>query len=276
MPLPFLLYPGSIVRDSVYERYGAPLVAFTCFRPDISSFLPLLNRGRSCKIRVCADGIFRKGNTMKKTILYAAGAILLSCSGLMFLAFHYGKGETAYYVEKGEANQGQTEEEKASAVQNREVLLQNRETSVSGDGIKEYGVFVCGQVQKEGVYYLTEGSRVQDAIALAGGFTDEADTSYWNLAAFVTDGQKIYVPKPGETVPVSAEDPSYDSLGRLDLNRATAAQLIKLPGIGEKRAADIIKYREKIGRFESLEQLKEIPGIKESLLSGIRDSVCVR
>ena len=93
---------------------------------------------------------------------------------------------------------------------------------------------------------------------------------------FVYDGQRIYVPKAGEAMPYPDGNNAYDGLGRLDLNAATAEMLKELPGIGEKRASDIIGYREKNGRFTSVEQLQEIPGLKGSVYQGMKDLVCVR
>jgi competence protein ComEA len=85
------------------------------------------------------------------------------------------------------------------------------------------------------------------------------------------------VPKVGEAVPLElASDNAYDAFGRLDLNAATLEQLMELPGIGEKRASDILRYRESIGRFEDIEQLMNVSGIKTSLMQGIRDKICVR
>ena len=85
------------------------------------------------------------------------------------------------------------------------------------------------------------------------------------------------MPKVGEAVPPElASDNAYDAFGRLDLNAANLEQLMELPGIGEKRAADILRYRESIGRFEDIEQLMNVSGIKTSLMQGIRDKICVR
>ena len=85
------------------------------------------------------------------------------------------------------------------------------------------------------------------------------------------------MPKTGEIMPYPDDvGNAYDSLGRLDLNAATVTMLMELPGIGEKRAGDIIKYREKAGRFTSVEQLNEISGIKGSVFAEIKDLVCVR
>lgn len=207
--------------------------------------------------------------------MYAALAAMAVISGIVFTVRQYGNGEIFKYV-KEKRQGGEAQEEKVTDSENLRISVEGDQ---SGDGSaedQEFGVFVCGQVQEAGIVYLKQGSRVDDAIRLAGGFTDEADRTYWNLAAYVYDGQRIYVPKPDESMPYPDADNAYDNLGRLDLNAATAAMLMELPGIGEKRAGDIIKYREKAGRFTSIDQLNEISGIKGSVFAEIRDLVCVR
>ncbi len=211
---------------------------------------------------------------MKKNLVVIAGAVFLAVLSGIAYAYRLHSEDAVYHGEERGQN---PEEEKVTSGKDNPVSLEDGEVRVSPDNACLQGVFVCGQVKEEGVYYLSRGSRVEDAVRLAGGFTEEADTAYWNLAAYVYDGQRIYVPKTGEHVPSElASDNAYDAFGRLDINAATAEQLTKLPGIGEKRAADIISYRDSIGRFDDIEQLMNVTGIKESLMQGIREKICVR
>lgn len=147
------------------------------------------------------------------------------------------------------------------------------------DGPEEIAVFVCGQVKEQGVYRLKKGSRIVDAIAAAGGFTEEADETYWNLAAFLTDAMKIYVPKPGEPVSLPEQygdgRTHFNAQGQLNLNLATKEELMELKGIGEKRASDICAFREEKGGFTQTRQLLEISGISEAVFLEIRDKICV-
>ena len=207
--------------------------------------------------------------------MYAILAAMAVISGIVFAVKQYGNGEIFKYVKENRQD-GEAEEEKVTDPENLRTSVETDQSRNGGAEDQEFGVFVCGQVQEAGIVYLKHGARVDDAIRLAGGFTDEADRTYWNLAAYVYDGQRIYVPKPGESMPYSDADNAYDNLGRLDLNAATAAMLMELPGIGEKRAGDIIKYRDKAGRFSSIDQLNEISGIKGAVFAEIRDLVCVR
>ena len=133
-------------------------------------------------------------------------------------------------------------------------------------------VYVCGAVQEPGVVALEENARVVDAIVLAGGMTGEADATYVNLAAKITDGEKIYVPTVAEVVQWETQE-AEDTL--VNINTADKTELSTLPGIGESKAEDIIAYREKNGSFQSKEELMNISGIKENLFEKIAEKIKV-
>src|SRR6266851_4230334 len=102
-------------------------------------------------------------------------------------------------------------------------------------------VDVAGAVVHPGVYRLAAGSRIADALAAAGGASPEADLVALNKAAPVRDGQRVYVPKPGETVPAGSA--GSDAQLKIDVNHATATELEALPGIGPTTAARIVRSR---------------------------------
>jgi len=141
-------------------------------------------------------------------------------------------------------------------------------------------VQVAGAVRRPGVYRLSPDARVFQAVTEAGGFTDEADQQGLTLAARLTDGCRVYVPRVGETVaeplaPASQEVGGGDSgnggdAGVVSLNAATLEQLDSLPGIGPTIAQDIITYREANGPFTSIDQLAEVSGIGPAKLERIR------
>jgi competence protein ComEA len=140
-------------------------------------------------------------------------------------------------------------------------------------------VHVAGWVRNPGVYELREGDRVIDAIRLAGGPRRRADLSVLNLAAPLTDGQQVLVPRPAAdgppgAVPTPGITPG-SSPGLVNVNTATAEQLETLPGIGEVLAATIIQYREEHGPFTSVDQLLDVSGIGEVTLEEIRELVTV-
>ena len=120
-------------------------------------------------------------------------------------------------------------------------------------------VFVCGAVKNEGVYELEAGSRANDGLEAAGGFSDDADTVAVNLADVLEDGQKLYFPDESE----AGTDASEQRL--VNINSADAAELMTLPGIGETKASQIVEYRRKNGAFACKDDLKNVSGIGDSI-----------
>lgn len=134
-------------------------------------------------------------------------------------------------------------------------------------------VQVNGAVAKPGVYALAEGSRIFQAVELAGGVTESADTRSLNQAEVLTDGQMVYVMNCEEA---AAQEPQQDGQkedGRVNLNTATQEELMTLPGIGAAKAESILAWREENGSFTQIEDLMKIEGIKDGVFSKIKDSV---
>ena len=144
-------------------------------------------------------------------------------------------------------------------------------------------VHVAGQVATPGIVRLSPGARVVDAIEAAGGATTTADLASVNLARPVVDGEQVYVPQPGEVPPpqdsASPGGPGAGATGgpgaTIDLNTADGSALDALPGVGPVLAERIIAWRSEHGRFTSVDELGEVSGIGEKLLSPIRDRVRV-
>jgi competence protein ComEA len=138
-------------------------------------------------------------------------------------------------------------------------------------------VQAAGAVMQPGLYRLAPGSRVDDLVHAAGGLAPDADPDRVNLAALLTDGEKVYLPRVGEAVPVDAPaggaSPSAPS--PIDLNTASIAQLDKLPGIGPATAQAIIDYRSQHGRFRSVDELLKVRGIGPAKLDELRSLVRV-
>lgn len=151
-------------------------------------------------------------------------------------------------------------------------------------------VHVCGQVADPGVYELPQGSRVYQALEAAGGMTEQAAEQFLNQALALEDGQQVYVPSreeaktaaaqgsaPGQTAAAGgvATGPGGQDAGdgKVNLNTATKEELMTLSGIGEVRAEAILNYREANGGFQSIEELKEIEGIKEGVFGKIEDQI---
>lgn len=135
-------------------------------------------------------------------------------------------------------------------------------------------VHVCGAVAVPGVVEVPVGSRAQAAVDAAGGFTEEADTSYVNLAAPIADGEQLYIPTKEEAEELRRNQAAAES-GMVNLNTADISLLCTLPGIGESRAGDIIAYRQDHGGFADTEEIMQVPGIKESTYEKIKDLIIV-
>lgn len=143
---------------------------------------------------------------------------------------------------------------------------------IDSEEVSRIYVYVCGAVNSPGVVVLQEGSRAESALEAAGGFRQDARTDYVNLAAKVSDGEKLYFPTVEETA-VLPEESGGDGL--ININTADEAALCTLSGIGEARARDIMRYREENGPFESCEDIMNVPGIKESVYGKIKDRIKV-
>jgi competence protein ComEA len=131
-------------------------------------------------------------------------------------------------------------------------------------------VHILGQVLSPGLYALRSGDRGVDAVAAAGGFTAQADPAALNLARPLEDGEQIVIPALGDAPAGSAT-----ADGRVNLNTADVAALDTLPGIGPAKAQGILDWREQNGRFASVDDLLDVPGIGASTLDRLRDLVTV-
>ena len=127
----------------------------------------------------------------------------------------------------------------------------------------EIYVHVAGEVKSPGLYALSVGSRVEDAIELAGGLTKSAFEQSVNLARMVSDGEQIVV------LSKSQVSGSGNASEFISLNNATLEQLESLPGVGPSLAARIIEHRKAIGSFSDLSQLRDVSGIGEKLYAKI-------
>lgn len=136
-------------------------------------------------------------------------------------------------------------------------------------------VYVCGAVRTPGVVEVPEGSRAAEALELAGGMTTEADPFYVNLAEIVTDGQKLYFPTASEAEELEAAGKAAEE-GLVNINTASADELCTLPGIGASRAADIVRYREKSGAFQTKEDIMKVSGIKQNAYDKLCDRITVQ
>ena len=143
-------------------------------------------------------------------------------------------------------------------------------------------VHVVGQVRKPGVVRLVAGARVQQALTAAGGALRTADLERVNLARLVVDGEQILVPRPGEAVvslggaaPGGGTPGGSAGAAVIDLNTAALTELDSLPGVGPVLAQRILDWRTANGRFTSIDELGEVSGIGDAVLTRLRPRVRV-
>ena len=223
----------------------------------------------------------------KEIILVCLGLVLLLVIGFVFIYKNYTaddkEDENIVLNTKNDTKKDEEEEEEVY-----------------------YQVDIKGEVINPGIYTVKEGSRVIDVIRLAGDLTEVADTSVLNLSKKVKDEMVIIVYSYDEVVNFTAtkekeeieqeaclsqngiqndacikdstDDTSSSSVvisGKLSLNTATLDELMTLPGIGEAKAQAIIEYREEVGAFQNIEELKEVSGIGDAIFDQIKENITI-
>ena len=133
-------------------------------------------------------------------------------------------------------------------------------------------IHVSGAVRRPGLVELRGQVRVADAISAAGGVLPDADLTVINLAASLRDGDQVVVPLRS---PGGERDEGVGADGRVRLNAAGIDELQQLPGVGPVLAGRIVDHRDSHGRFETVEDLLDVPGIGEAKLAALRDAVVV-
>jgi competence protein ComEA len=138
--------------------------------------------------------------------------------------------------------------------------------------VRKLVVHVVGAVRTPGLYELSEGSRIDDAIQKAGGPKPKAALELVNLAAPVADGQQVVVPVRGDAGGASS-GPAGTSGAKVHLNSATLEELDALPGIGPITAQEILDYRAEHGVFQSVDELDAVSGIGPARLADLKPLV---
>ncbi len=169
----------------------------------------------------------------------------------------------------------------ASEAQNELTVSGSSETLTLASSI---WVHVAGEVNNPGIYQLSAGERVADAVQKAGGPTSIAQVDAINLAQELQDGQQVRIPAEGEELPVQEFAPqtmdkaagSKSEKGTLiNINTASAEELQKLPRVGPVLSANIVAYREENGPYAAVEDLDQVPGIGPSMLANLTPLVRV-
>lgn len=166
-----------------------------------------------------------------------------------------------------------------------DITLQSQQkiSEETGETTEESGgtiiVDVGGAVKVPQVVELDADSRVADAVAAAGGLLETADTAGINQAAFLTDGEKIYIPEKGENLSDLAELSGAEGLSsgddKVNINTATSEELQTLSGVGPATAEKILDYRSSNGAFKRIEDLKKIDGIGDKTFEKLKEQIKV-
>ena len=217
----------------------------------------------------------------KKNILLIVGAIV----GVIFFLQKNDQSNSS------EANTLMSEQEKSSssfssAASSSSSVSQASSNSSSQN--KEVTCDISGAVKHQGIYTLKNGARLQELIEAAGGLKSNAQLKAINRAMTLKDQDKIHIPYKGEKVDPAttvsgnstsekndASSSSSSDGEKININTASAADLQKLNGIGEKRAEQIIAYREQNGDFKKIEDLMQVSGIGEKTFAALKDQLAI-
>ncbi len=139
-------------------------------------------------------------------------------------------------------------------------------------GEEKIKVEILGAVKNPGVYEMSEGDRVSDLIAQAGGLLREANLGAMKIsqASQLIDGQRVYIPGLVETVSQAKNS------DKININTASLAELDSLPGVGEVIAQRIIDYRTQNGPFQTIEEIKNVSGIGDKKFEDLKNLITVR
>lgn len=217
--------------------------------------------------------------------LYFIVAVILLVGGLWL---QKGDGVEDSYDNAQKMSQSSSANTSASAKVNSASSASNSATTNS----KTVTCDISGAVKHQGVYTLKNGARLQELIEAAGGTTGKVQLKAINRAILLKDQDKIHIPYKGEKVEsaatagtgTSTNSTSTSSNGsasnqesgeKVNLNTADVAGLQKLTGIGEKKAEQIIAYREQNGPFKKVEDLMQVSGIGEKTFASLKDQLTV-
>ena len=204
---------------------------------------------------------------------------------LMILLFVTSCGRQQVYLETADtATTAEMEQQRSDteAEDTSEITAGEAHVSAEEDAMAQICyVYVCGAVEKPGVYALRAKSRVYEAIIMAGGLREDACMESVNQAEVVCDGQMLKILTNEEAAETTVEDgqgqiEDEEADGRVNLNTASVTELMTLSGIGQAKAESIVSYREKNGSFSSIEDIMKIEGIKEGVFNRIKDSIRVK
>jgi len=224
----------------------------------------------------------------KKHIICVIVVFFVGVAGLLFYFNSEDSGDVAVVQDKYDLNVANDDERASGSDEKKQQC-----SDVQDDKGKAKSIFVhvCGEVNKPGVYEMGSNSRIVDAIKAAKGLRKDAASNYINQALLLSDRQQIYVPSKKEvkngTVPKSLAiqnendsknsdiESTNDNSNKVNINTASKEELMTINGIGSARADSILEYRKSGGKFSSIEDIKNVKGIKDGLFKKISEYITV-
>lgn len=198
--------------------------------------------------------------------------IIIIISGMIYGIFNY-------------FTQNKNKENLENISQDIIINNQTENTTEENNNQEKIVIHITGAICNEGIYELEENSRIADAVKMAGGLKEDADLKQINLAYVLEDGMKINIPSKNE----STNEPSNNTesyitkenlnsfnnakTSKVNINSATQTELETLPGIGPSTALKIINYRKEKGKFNKIEDIKNVNGIGESKFNKIKEFI---
>ena len=173
----------------------------------------------------------------------------------------------------------------------QDIIINNQteNTTEENNNQEKIVIHITGAICNEGIYELEENSRIADAVKMAGGLKEDADLKQINLAYVLEDGMKINIPSKNESTTESRNEASNNTenyiikenlnlsnnakISKVNINSATQTELETLPGIGPSTALKIINYRKEKGKFNKIEDIKNVNGIGESKFNKIKEFI---
>ena len=222
----------------------------------------------------------------KNKIIIILGVLIIISLGIYFV---YSKTDETQFFSYEDGIENTKDENNKS--ENNELNNKNEEKN-------KIVIDICGSIANEGILELDENSRISDAIEKAGGLKEGADLSQINLAFILSDGIKVYIPNIKDkesdnknedktniyitkesgvnTIVGTSENNNQISNMKININTADINELDKLPGIGDSTAQKIIDYRNENGKYNSIEDVKNVKGIGDSKFDKIKEFIIVK
>jgi competence protein ComEA len=208
-------------------------------------------------------------------------AIIIISLATILLKQNIGVKENVHVVSKSEEEIKDTPQSKNLKTDDQQVKPQKKEKeSISNENIT---IFISGEVEKPGVVTIEGNKRLSDAIDKLGGFTSEANLNKINLAMKIEDEKHYIIPKIGEDVENTPKDTEESKLvesksedSKININTANIQELDALPGVGEATANKIISYRDEKGKFNNIEEIKNVNGIGDKKYEDIKEMINIK